>query len=292
MFNNMKQIKTRVFPESNYKAVWYNSKTLRIALDPNKPITELKYPEFADIKITDSCEGNCDLCYMNSTSKGKHATDIVKKTKDYFGKLTENQRPFQVALGGGEPTSHPEFLDVLKAFYDLGIQPNYTTNGMWSRTMSESERELLLNTTKQYCGGVALSCHPHLIQYWEAATELFLKYKIRLNYHIIISDKESIDYFKEIYDKYKGRIDYFVLLPLGKQGRATNNTKDIDWEYFIKMFHDNEKDIAFGANFYPYLCKNPGKFNVSLYEPEIMSKFIDYKDMSIYPSSFNLTKIN
>ena len=53
------------------------------------------------------------------------------------------------------------------------------------------------------------------------------------------------------------------------------------------MPEDTSK-IAFGANFYSYLLKSPGVFNVSLYEPESMSKFLDLKDMKVYPSSFHL----
>jgi hypothetical protein len=57
-------IKTRIFPEANYKAVWFNGKTIRIALNPNKPITDLDYPEFYDVKITGKCKGKCPWCFL------------------------------------------------------------------------------------------------------------------------------------------------------------------------------------------------------------------------------------
>jgi len=82
------------------------------------------------------------------------------------------------------------------------------------------------------------------------------------------------------------KIDYFVLLPYGNQGRAEN--KEIDWEYLVTKLPDNQSQIAFGANFYPYLCNGGHNIKVSLYEPEIMSKFLDLKDMSLYTSSFNV----
>ena len=92
-------IKTRIFPESNYKSIWLNGKTIRIALDPNKPITELKYPEFYDIKITGKCNGQCPWCYMDSKTIDKNYDNIVEKVLKYFGPMNSNQRPFQVALG-------------------------------------------------------------------------------------------------------------------------------------------------------------------------------------------------
>lgn len=277
-------IKTRCFPESNYKSVWFKGKTIRIALDPSKPITELEYPEFYDVKITDYCKGNCPYCYMNSTSNDAHHENIVDKINNYFGKMDENQRPFQVAIGGGEPTAHPDFIKSLEAFHQLGIQPNYTTNGMWIR--NDNSIKIIVNTLR-YCGGVAVSCHPHLIKYWQSAALHYYIHDIKLNFHIIISDKESIDYFKNIYNRWEKNVDYFVLLPYSDQGRG--DKKEIEWEYLVQMLPEDTSKIAFGANFYPYLLDNTThNIKLSLYEPEIMSKFLDLKDMKIYPSSFNL----
>jgi len=148
----------------------------------------------------------------------------------------------------------------------------------------------IVQATKKYCGGVAVSCHPHLKKHWERAATIYYACKIKLNFHIIISDKESIDYFKDIYEYWKDMVDYFVLLPYEAQGRAKE--KEIDWEYLVKILPEEYSKIAFGANFYPYLIGGGHNIKVSLYEPEIMSKFLDLKDMSLYPSSFNLKRIN
>ena len=277
-------IKSRIEKEANYKAVWCNGKTLRFALDPKKPITELKYPEFYDLKITGNCSGECPYCYMDS-KREPHYTDILEKTKEFFGKIPNENLPFQVAIGGGEPTSHPNFSELLKLLKDeFDICPNYTTNGMWidDRTTWKS----IIENTKKYCGGVAISCHPHLEKYWKEAAKTYVNNKIKLNFHIIISDKESVDNFIKIYDEWKDEVDYFVLLPYGNQGRAEK--KDIDWDYLVKCLLVDQKKIAFGANFYKYLLKGEHNIKISLYEPEIMSKFIDMKDMKVYPSSFNL----
>ncbi|KKM13624.1 hypothetical protein LCGC14_1714320 [marine sediment metagenome] len=274
-------IKTREFKEHNYRAIWYNGKTIRIALNPDKPITELDYPEFYDVKITGYCEGECPWCYMDSKKTDSHYENIIQKIKGYFGSMTKNQRPFQVAIGGGEPTDHPDFIESLKTFKELGIEPNYTTNGMWVDSDNNIE---ILAATKKYCGGVAVSCHPHLS--WKRVAKILWSQDAKLNFHIIISDKPSIDYFKEIYDEWNKSVDYFVLLPYGNQGRAEE--KDIDWEYLLKVLPDDHSKIAFGANFYSYLIQGNHNIKVSLYEPEIMSKFLDLEDMGLYKSSFNL----
>ncbi len=277
-------IKTRIEESANYRAIWCNGKTLRFAIDPTKPITELKYPEFYDIKVTGNCEGNCSYCYMDS-KKEIHYDNIIEKTRNFFKDMSFNELPFQVALGGGEPTSCPGFLYLLRVLKEeFDICPNYTTNGMWVKDVANILNVLVY--TKTYCGGVAVSCHDHLKEFWVKAANLYVSKEIRLNFHIIISNKESIDYFKEIYDKWKNKVEYFVLLPYGNQGRA--ELKEIDWEYLVESLPENQTQIAFGANFYPYLLKGGHNIKVALYEPEIMSKFLDLKDMKVYPSSFNL----
>lgn len=274
-------IKVREFKESNYRGVWFNGKTIRIALDPKREITELKYPEFYDIKCTSYCKGGCVGCYMDSTAKDQHYSNIVDKVESYFGKMTDNQRPFQVAIGGGEPTSHPDFIDLLEVFYNLNIQPNYTTNGMYVT-------DDILQATVKYCGGVALSCHSHLEKYWKSSTIQYVGAGIKLNFHIVISSVETVDYFMKIYDAYHDVIDYFVLLPYSEQGRGGKAV--VEWEYLVSQLPDDTRQIAFGANFYPKLVQGEHNIKVSLYEPEIMSKFLDLKDMKLYKSSFDVSE--
>jgi sulfatase maturation enzyme AslB (radical SAM superfamily) len=106
-------LKTRIEESANYKAIWCDGKTLRFAIDPSKPITELKYPEFYDIKITGNCDGGCSYCYMDSKSEN-HYDNIIGKTRDFFNAMPKEKLPFQVAIGGGEPTSHPDFIELLR----------------------------------------------------------------------------------------------------------------------------------------------------------------------------------
>lgn len=274
-------LKTRVFPEHNYKGIYLNGRTMRLALDSKKPIEELSYPEFYDVKVTSHCEGHCPYCYQDSLEVN-HSSDILKKFQEYFGKMTTNQKPFQIAFGGGEPTSHPDFVKLMELCDEMGIAPNYTTNGMW---VKEKYSQDIIYATKKYCGGVAVSTHPHLEKYWRTAANTYLANDIFTNLHVILSDKKSVDEFMEIYNEYRGRIKYFVLLPLSSQGRCKE--AHIDWDYIVKTLPKECPDIAFGANFYPYLCETPGRFPVSLYEPELMSKYLDIETMKIYPSSFS-----
>lgn len=273
-------IKVRVLEENNYKGIFVNGVTSRFALDTTKPISELSHPEFYDIKITDRCGGNCPYCYMDSTISKDHAKDIINKIYRYFGSMNKNQRPFQVALGGGEPTLHPDFIKALIAFNDLGIVPNYTTNGQF---IMKDNTERILEATKKFCGGVAISCHPHLKVYWQRAASLYHLSGIKLNFHLIISDKQSVNYFTNIFSRWENFVDYFVLLPYSSVGRGPE--KNIEWEYLLSKLPKDKDKIAFGANFYDRLKDSPIK--VSLYEPDSMSKYLDLTTMKLYPNSFN-----
>jgi hypothetical protein len=275
-------MKTRTFQEHNYRAIYHNGKTMRIALDPSKPIGELGFPEFMDVKITSHCEGGCGYCYQSSVQSAQRHTGLVKRFTEFFSGFSVNQLPFQLAFGGGEPTSHPEFSDLMRASNALGMVPNYTTNGMWALS---SKRADVLSATVEHCGGVAVSTHPHLEKHWRSATDALLSESVHTNLHIIIGNRSSIDKFSEIYREYTGRVKYFVLLPLSASGRSTEEFSD--WDYLSASINGSPSDIAFGANFHPYLSRDHGRFNVSIYEPESMSAYLDLETMKVYRSSFS-----
>jgi organic radical activating enzyme len=281
-------MKFREVPESNYRSFWLPSgKTIRIQIDPSKPITELEYPEFYDIKLTNQCAGACKYCYQNSTTSEAHFDDVVGKLRRFFTSIPKQHLPYQIAYGGGEPTSHPDFNEVMRMTKEeFDICPNYTTNGQWIDEHLD-HKEKLLQTTKNYCGGVAVSCHPHLEMQWGEAAHAYNQFGVRLNFHNIISDKASIDKFIEIFNEWKSKVEYFVLLPHMAVGRAEHI--DLDWDYFVKVFpKENTDQIAFGANFYPYLQRKDLDIKVSLYEPEIMSKYVSLEGNGVmYPSSFS-----
>jgi sulfatase maturation enzyme AslB (radical SAM superfamily) len=270
-------MRTRSFPEKNYKAIYHDGKTLRMALDPKSPILELEYPEFYDISLGTYCAGECPYCYQNGSRQGKVVEDPCERLQGFYGPLNANQRPFQVALSGVE--SVKDSVRVLKTLTDLGIVPNYTSNGIY---LSDE----LLGATKQYCGGVAITAHPHLQQYWLPAVEKLLGLGIFVNIHVLIHDRESILQFLTLYRTLSPAIKYFVLLPIINQGRASGYK--IDSEFLFKEIKSlvQEGRIAFGANFYEQL-KNTD-FEIYLYEPEIFSKYLDLMTMKVYKSSFSV----
>lgn len=284
-------IKQRVFPESNYNAIWFNLKTLRLGSGQAK---ELEYPEFYDVGINTKCNLNCPMCYVSATKSGIDFSDICSKAKIFFGQMTENERPFQVAIGStGEPTLHPEFCDFLETLFYLNIVPNYTTNGITIAEDSELSTKIL-DYTSRFVGGVAVSANEwsdYISKVWRKAIYKLDNYgNTNINIHYIINDKESVDKFLEIYTEFKHIVLYFVLLPLMPSGRSNQKYSQNAFEYLLKQDLDFGK-IAFGAHFYDSLC-NQNTVKCYLYPPESLSKNLILDDViKVTPSSFNLTPI-
>lgn len=97
----------------------------------SREVTKASAPELVDLKITDHCPYGCAFCYQGSTHAGKHGEFEAISRAAYA--LAE-MRVFEVAIGGGEPTLHPKFVEILEAFHRGGVTPNFTTKNLaWLR---------------------------------------------------------------------------------------------------------------------------------------------------------------
>jgi MoaA/NifB/PqqE/SkfB family radical SAM enzyme len=269
---------------ANYKAIFFNGKTIRQRINPNFPITTPKFAEIEDVAINTRCLANCKYCYVSALSSGKDFENIIEKANNVWGNVDQNNRPFQIAIGGaGEPTLHPEFTPFIKAVKELNIMPNYTTNGMH---LSDD----ILSGTEEYCGGVALSYHPHIKKVFHTSIDKLTNIKTKLNIHIILGSKESLDDVKNLYKKYKNKIEYFVILPYQAVGRADKIETDLVWSEFFKFLltltEEEKSKFAFGALFYNWFLSNDTKLDISIYEPEI------YSGYRIMDDSYNILRIS
>lgn len=104
-------------------------------------VEKAKAPELVDVKITDQCSYGCAFCYQGSTPEGKHADlDTVKAVIDALAEVGT----LEIAIGGGEPTEHPHFADILRYANQRGVTPNFTTfTDAWLGTdVEEAVREV------------------------------------------------------------------------------------------------------------------------------------------------------
>lgn len=126
-----------------------NTSRIKLMKAEYAPVPEKAHsPELIDVKITDYCAFGCEYCYMGSTVEGAHADHGILSG---IIEACAQMKVFEVALGGGEPTTHPEFASLLRRFREAGVVPNFTTRSTtWLK--NAKIREAL-----KYVGGFAYS---------------------------------------------------------------------------------------------------------------------------------------
>lgn len=232
-------------------------------------------------------------CYVSAKKHGEFYTNIVDKAEKFFGSMDDNTKPFQIAIGSeSEPTIHPDFIPFIKKVYELGIVPNYTSNGITLASDNDLSKQLL-DATEKYCGGVALSCNnfnENVDSVWQKALNKLSSIDININLHIIISDIESVNRFVDIYRKYADKVYYFVLLPLMPSGRSTEKYTEDAFLYLLECLKEMDMNkVAFGAHFYEMLNKYEKDIKTYKYPPEHFSaNLVMDTPIRITPSSFDI----
>jgi len=245
-------------------------------------------------------------CYVAANPNGQFYENVCDTWKKWMSTFFEKTvikngirntlttKALQIAIGStGEPTEHPEFCEFLKTVYETNVVPNYTTNGViLSEDSDRSEK--ILEYTRKYVGGVAVSFgNEHLRDNARKAVQKLIDHgDCHINLHHIISTKESVDNFVDVWKEYGDNIKYHVLLPLMPSGRSTKGIEDGVFEYMESKIQEYDmKNVAFGAHFVKYL--KDSKIKTWLYEPESFSKNVLLKKdhVVITPSSFNMKPV-
>lgn len=150
LISKHKTIRTKI---NNDAIILFNSTNgnkIRLTKD-NKSYDKSSTPELVDVKITDYCPYGCEFCYQGSTKEGNHAS--LESIEKIFQTL-QRAGTFEVAIGGGEPTKHPEFKEIIEMAAQYDIVPNFTTFGVdWLKD------DQLLNVLGNHIGGVGVSVH-------------------------------------------------------------------------------------------------------------------------------------
>lgn len=121
---------------------------VREITDPSRPPV---FPEQMDLKITDWCDAGCAWCHEGSTVRGRHG-DV----EAMIGLLSDLPAGIEIAIGGGDPLSHPEFSDLVTALSKRGLVPNVTVNG---RHLQRHKSQLVELINAGALHGVGVSYH-------------------------------------------------------------------------------------------------------------------------------------
>ncbi len=108
------------------------------------------FAENMDIKISDYCDMGCPMCHEGSSINGIHA-DILNQ------RFIDTLHPYQeVAIGGGDATSHPDLIPFLEKLKVKKVIANMTVNQRHFEQKQELIRQLI-NNKLIYGLGVSLA---------------------------------------------------------------------------------------------------------------------------------------
>lgn len=246
-------------------------------------------PELIDLSITSYCQRKCSFCYRNANDKTY--THLRLADINHVVEQASTCGTLQIALGGGNPNQHPDFVEVLRIVRKADIVPSYTTNG-------EGLTDEILKATADYCGAIAVSIYPPVDKaYINRLLERINSYGIRVNLHAIIRN----DYL-ELWTKWLCDTPYFMknvnaiiflnYKPLGREGE-TLLPKELDKvERFFRAANEcRNVKVGFDSCSISGIAKwmEVPKILVESCEAARFSAFIS-EDMKMYPCSFMVGK--
>ncbi len=293
-----KQFKNKIifkkFPEEHYYIVFNQSNGYFIRKEEEgfrDPFYSLHGPELLDISITNYCTKKCKICYRDSNPEGIH---IKKKDLEIILKQAKDMNVLQIALGGGNPNQHPDFIEILRIIRkDYDIIPTYTTNGN-HLTLD------ILKATSDYCGAMALSTTSFSSDVREKLNTI-INHKIKINIHFVLS-AESIENAIALLEgkiKISKKINAIIFLNYKPVGKNKNINlllkKSPKFEHFFKLVSKNAYSFKIGFD----SCSVSGLAKYCTIENNYydfcdaarFSAFIDEK-LNMYPCSFMVEKLN
>jgi len=193
------------------------------AVNPEKS----SVPDLLDCAITNRCFSACPFCLKNSTHNGSHADyNYISSMIYYLSKM----KIFEISFGGGEPTLHPKFVDILSCCKNYNIIPNFTT-----RQIDWMEDPIKIRTVMDLCGSFALSVKAEYGDIEKVARATAI-----LRYHKLPVEKMSINivmgtidqyFFKQLMEELMELgIRKMTLLGFKNVGRGLTYRKiDYDW---------------------------------------------------------------
>ncbi len=103
-----------------------------------KPSTHTRFPRRIYFQITRSCNLECPACFIKAHRAGTHVP--VNAVMQMISFLSRHGLA-EVRLTGGEPTLHPNFIEILHAFQAAGVYVSVGTNGVINQRTLEALAE-------------------------------------------------------------------------------------------------------------------------------------------------------
>ena len=224
----------------------YSRKSAAVAGSPS--------PETVDVAITQKCGFGCSFCYQDSTADQLEAPmELIESLLTAF-----DEPPYQIAYGGGSPTTHSEFSAILRLTREAGIVPNYTTEGL-------GVTKEVADATNLYCGGVSMTYHSWKGEDW--FTKMFAKFNdkihVQKNIHLIFDRDvvKNLDFLVDLQESMSTTLSVILLAYYPDVGRGTaellpsHSTLHVDFPESCKRAVESGMKVAFSEGLLPYFLR-------------------------------------
>lgn len=172
-------------------------------------------PESIDLKITNKCNMACNMCHENSTPDGKHG-DILNLP------FIDTMFPYsEVAIGGGNPLTHPDLIEFLERLKECKIIASMTVNQMHFMQNVDllkelTDKKLIYGLGISYIGGRHENCIEAIKQFPNAVVHVIngivhmdsLEALANNDLKILILGYKEFRRGKTLYDECGSQIDY------------------------------------------------------------------------------------
>lgn len=246
------------------------------------------FPIIVEINLTDVCNLNCSYCFCdhraNFTLDKVVVENFIKEFKFLGGKAI-------TFSGGGEPTRHKQFEEIVRFAYSQGLELGLITNGVFDEKLIE-----VIGGCFKWVRVSLDVATPELYKKIKGADRLkdvlnnisLLKtYKCKLGANCNVTTDMTVDDVDDLYDAVIDDVDYIQFRPVLPRFthdekiesnvavwdhlRQINNEKVIlSYDKFVDLVDSDNKNFPFtsceGHFFSPILDSN-GDLKVCMYHP-------------------------
>lgn len=178
------------YQNGNFFVTLYEDGTKERMTEADEFIAE--FPENIDIKITNYCDAACAFCHEDSTMSGLHgAIDYA-----FFDTLKEGT---ELAIGGGNPLSHPSLKSFLIKMKQRGLVCNLTVNQLHFMTSTDFLDELV---EENLVKGIGVS----FMRYTEDFIEKAKRYE-----HLVLHVINGVVRYKELEKLFSQNLKLLIL---------------------------------------------------------------------------------
>ncbi len=222
-------------------------------------------PEVIDLKVTEQCKSTLcnEFCYMCSDPNGRHAdVDWIIKQLSTF-----QEPPFEIALGGGDPSLWPGILD----FISWGRTNNIVINAAVGPAANLEIVEKITGPNGLSALGISLVEEESFLNVVNAAKNKNSK----IFAHCILRN-DKIDYWIERRDWILSQVECIIFLLFKPHGRGVGKDLLPSFEQVEKILeHYKDSNIGFDSCCYPVLKEHVPNSIISNCDGGYYSLFID-----------------